>query len=284
MKGIYYVEQIDWDDLRMNDLEKMWGNNVFKRLRQGLPAFGISVRGIRSSDIAHVARASGHHFLFVDTQHSIFNKESLYQIAQLSASIGVAPMVRVRSVRDEDSSLLLDNGFQGIIFPDVNTVEEAQHAVSICKFPPTGRRSVAGGYPMFNFSSKPLSDVTNHLNHETLVAVMIETEEGLENIEQIAAVPGIDVIHVGTNDLLTSMGLAGEFDHPQIKEAQLRVINACKKNQIYAGCGGNRDVQRQALFINKGVQFITTQTDIAFLSRAACTWVSELNDLLDQQA
>ena len=275
------MEQIDWDDLRMNDLEKMWENNVLKRLRQGLPAFGISVRGIRSSDIAHVARASGHHFLFVDTQHSIFNKESLYQIAQLSASIGVAPMVRVRSVRDDDSSLLLDNGFQGIIFPDVNTVEEAQHAVSICKFPPTGRRSVAGGYPMFNFSNKPLSDVTNHLNHETLVAVMIETEEGLENIEKIAAVPGIDVIHVGTNDLLTSMGLTGEFDHPKIKEAQLRVIYACKKNQIYAGCGGNRDVQRQALFINKGVQFITTQTDIAFLSRAASTWVSELNDLLD---
>ncbi len=265
----------------MNDLEKMWENNVLKRLRQGLPAFGISVRGIRSSDIAHVARASGHHFLFVDTQHSIFNKESLYQIAQVSASIGVAPMVRVRSVRDDDSSLLLDNGFQGIIFPDVNTVEEAQHAVSICKFPPTGRRSVAGGYPMFNFSNKPLSDVTNHLNHETLVAVMIETEEGLENIEKIAAVPGIDVIHVGTNDLLTSMGLTGEFDHPKIKEAQLRVIYACKKNQIYAGCGGNRDVQRQALFINKGVQFITTQTDIAFLSRAASTWVSELNDLLD---
>ncbi|CAI8277345.1 MAG: 4-hydroxy-2-oxo-heptane-1,7-dioate aldolase [Gammaproteobacteria bacterium] len=275
------MEQIDWDDLRMNDLEKMWENNVLKRLRQGLPAFGISVRGIRSSDIAHVARASGHHFLFVDTQHSIFNKESLYQIAQVSASIGVAPMVRVRSVRDDDSSLLLDNGFQGIIFPDVNTVEEAQHAVSICKFPPTGRRSVAGGYPMFNFSNKPLSDVTNHLNHETLVAVMIETEEGLENIEKIAAVPGIDVIHVGTNDLLTSMGLTGEFDHPKIKEAQLRVIYACKKNQIYAGCGGNRDVQRQALFINKGVQFITTQTDIAFLSRAASTWVSELNDLLD---
>ena len=85
MRGIYYVEQIDWDDLRMNDLEKMWENNALKRLRQGLPAFGISVRGIRSSDIAHVARASGHHFLFVDTQHSIFNKESLYQIAQVSA-------------------------------------------------------------------------------------------------------------------------------------------------------------------------------------------------------
>jgi len=191
-------------------------------------------------------------------------------------------MVRVRSVSDEDSSLLLDNGFQGIIFPDVNTVDEAKHAVSICKFPPTGRRSVAGGYPMFHFSAKPLSDVTSHLNHETLVAIMIETEEGLENVEKIAAVPGIDVIHVGTNDLLTNMGLTGEFDHPKIKAAQLRVIDACKKNRIYAGCGGNRDVQRQSSFINKGVQFVTTQTDIAFLSRAAATWVSELNELLDQ--
>lgn len=268
---------------KMSELQTLWTNNVLARLRQGLPAFGISVRGIRSGDIAHVAKASGHHFLFVDTQHSIFSKESLYQIAQVSAAIGIAPLVRVRSVKDEDSSLLLDNGFQGIIFPDVNTAEEAEHAVSICKFPPTGRRSVAGGYPMFNFSARPLSEITNHLNHETLVAVMIETEEGLENVEKIAAVPGIDVIHVGTNDLLTNMGLTGEFDHPKIKEAQMRVIDSCKKNQIYSGCGGNRDVQRQSLFINNGVQFVTTQTDIAFLSRAASAWVSQLNDLLDRQ-
>lgn len=268
---------------KMNELQTLWTNNVLTRLREGLPAFGISVRGIRSGDIAHVAKASGHHFLFVDTQHSIFSKESLYQIAQVSAAIGVAPLVRVRNVRDEDSSLLLDNGFQGIIFPDVNTAEEAEHAVSICKFPPTGRRSVAGGYPMFNFSARPLNEITKHLNHETLVAVMIETEEGLENVEKIAAVPGIDVIHVGTNDLLTNMGLTGEFDHLKIKEAQMRVIDSCKKNQIYSGCGGNRDVQRQSFFINNGVQFVTTQTDIAFLSRAASAWVSQLNDLLDRQ-
>ena len=65
---------------KMSELQTLWTNNVLARLRQGLPAFGISVRGIRSGDIAHVAKASGHHFLFVDTQHSIFSKESLYQM------------------------------------------------------------------------------------------------------------------------------------------------------------------------------------------------------------
>jgi 2-keto-3-deoxy-L-rhamnonate aldolase RhmA len=109
---------------------------------------------------------------------------------------------------------------------------------------------------------------------------MIETEEGLSNVDAIAAVPGIDVIHVGTNDLLTNMGITGEFDHPKIVEAQDRVIQACRKNGIYSGCGGNRDVARQASFIQKGVQFVTTQTDIAFTISSSAQWINNLNQEL----
>lgn len=251
-------------------------NPVKKKLAAGDPVFGMSLRMSRSADIARIAKTSGHDFLFIDTQHAIYGLETIYTIAQTAIELGVAPFVRCRGVNDPDVSLLLDNGVQGIIYPDVNTPAQARKAVDTCKFPPLGKRSVAGGYMMFDFAGMPVDEATARLNEATLVGVMIETPEGLENVEAIAAVPGIDVIHVGTNDLLVNMGLPGQFDAPEIVAAQERVNAACIANGIVAGIGGNRSVERQARAVRGGARFLTTQTDIAFLSSAARSWVSGL--------
>lgn len=256
-------------------------NPVKVKLAAGEPVFGMSVRMVRSADIARIAKATGHDFLFIDIQHSVFDPETIFAISQTAIAIGLAPFVRVRSIADPDVSLMLDNCVQGIIYPDINTADEARHAVDICKFAPIGRRSVTGGYPMFNYAAMPLSQSIPLLNEATLVGVMIETVEGLENVEEIAAVPGIDVVHVGTNDLLVNMGMAGQFDAPEIVEAQARVTRACAANGIAAGCGGNRSIERQANAVRNGARFLTTQTDIAFLSSAARGWTDGLRAALD---
>jgi 2-keto-3-deoxy-L-rhamnonate aldolase RhmA len=257
-------------------MDLSYENPLKAKLAAGQPVLGMSVRMVRSADVARIARASGHDFLFIDTQHAIFGLETIYAIAQTAIAIGVAPVVRVRSVDDPDVSLLLDNGVQGIIYPDVNTADQARRAVDVCKFPPVGRRSVSGGYMMFDFAAAPLAQTIPVLNDATLVGVMIETPEGLENVEEIAAVPGIDVIHVGTNDLLVNMGMPGRFDAPEIIAAQDRVNRACAAHGIVAGCGGNRSVDRQARAIKAGARFLTTQTDVAFLSGAARSWAEGL--------
>jgi 2-keto-3-deoxy-L-rhamnonate aldolase RhmA len=255
-------------------------NPVKVKLKAGEPVFGMSVRMVRSADIARIAKATGHDFLFIDIQHSIFDTETIFSISQTAIAIGIAPFVRVRSLHDPDVSLMLDNCVQGIIYPDVNTAEEARHAIDICKFAPLGRRSVTGGYPMFNYAAMPLSQSIPLLNETTLVGAMIETVEGLENVEKIAAVPGIDVVHVGTNDLLVNMGMAGQFDALEIVEAQARVNRACAANGIAAGCGGNRSIERQAKAIRNGAQFLTTQADTAFMSSAARSWTDGLRAAL----
>jgi 2-keto-3-deoxy-L-rhamnonate aldolase RhmA len=256
-------------------------NPVKAKLKAGKPVLGMSVRMVRSADVARIAKSTGHDFLFIDIQHSIFNAETIFTIAQTAIEIGIAPLVRVRSINDPDVSLFLDNCVQGIIYPDINTAAEARQAVDVCKFAPLGKRSVTGGYPMFDYAAMPLSQSVPILNEATLVGVMIETVEGLENVEEIAAVPGIDVIHVGTNDLLVNMGMAGQFDAPEIIEAQARVNRACAANGIAAGCGGNRSIERQANAVRNGAQFLTTQTDIAFLSSAARSWTDGLHSALD---
>ena len=248
-------------------------NPLKDRLTRGEIALGMSVRMVRSPDIARIARASGHDFLFIDTQHSVFDLETITAIAHTALAIGVAPLVRVRGIDDPDVSLMLDNCVSGIVYPDINTAEEAARAVATCKFPPLGRRSVTGGYPMFDYAGVPQSEATAQLNAGTLLVCMIETPEGLDNVEAIAATPGVDAIHVGTNDLLANMGKPGKFDDPEILAAQERVNAACAANGIVAGCGGNRDVARQARAIAGGMRFLTTQTDIAFLASAARGWI-----------
>jgi len=248
-------------------------NPAKQRMKAGGVALGLIARLARSADIARIAKATGHDFLFIDGQHSIFNLETIGHIAQAALAIGVAPVVRVRGVDDPDVPMLLDNGVTGIVYPDISTVAQAKKAVARARFAPLGTRSVVGGYPHFDYRPLPLSETVAQLDESCLVVCMIETPEGLENVEAIAALPGIDVLHLGSNDLLAAMGKPGKFDDPAIVAAQERLIKAARSNGKFAGCGGNRDVERQVKAIRQGCQFVTTQTDIGFLSAAARQWV-----------
>ena len=258
-------------------------NPLKEKLRAGEVVLGITVRVSRTPDIARIAKSTGHDFIFIDGQHSIFNLETTIAIAHAALGIGMPTLVRVRGVDDPDASLLLDNGAAGIIYPDVSTAAEAQKAVDTCKFPPIGRRSVVGGYPHFDYRSIPLSESVPQLNEHCLLVCMIETVEGLNNVEEIAAVSGIDVIHLGSNDLLANMGKPGKFDDPDIVAAQERVIKAARVNGKFAGCGGNRDVERQVMAIGRGAQFVTTQTDIGFLAAAASQWTLGVRTALERK-
>ena len=139
-------------------------NPVKERLKAGEVVLGITVRMARSAEIARIAKTTGHDFLFIDVQHSIYNLETISHIAQTAMAIGVAPLVRVRGINDPDVSLLLDNGVMGIIYPDVNTAADAKRAVEVCRFAPLGKRSVCGGYPHFDYRAVPLTQSVPQLD------------------------------------------------------------------------------------------------------------------------
>jgi len=240
-------------------------NPALARMRADEVALGLAVRLARTGEIAAVARATGHDFLFIDGQHGIFSRESIAEIAQAALGLGVAPLLRVRRFDDPEISQMLDAGVMGIVIPDVNSAEEARRAVAACKFPPVGRRSVGGAYPAFGFRPVPIGELTQALNAQTMVVCMIETLEGLSQVEAIAAVEGVDVLHVGCNDMLVDMGLPGAFGSPEIMAAIDKVIEACRAAGKFAGMGGDRDLERQRALIGRGIRFLTTHSDLAFL-------------------
>lgn len=257
-------------------------NPIKERMQRGETVLGMTVRLARSGDIALIAKSTGHDFIFIDAQHSIFSLETIADIAQVAAGCGVTPLVRVRRYDDPNTSLLLDNGVMGIVFPDVDTAQQARHAVAAAKFAPIGKRSVCGGYPQFSYGSVPVGEASKALNDATLVVCMIETMEGLKNVDEIAATSGVDVILVGSNDLLFAMGKPGQFGDPDHVAAVQRIIAAARAHGKFAGLGGDRDVARQVEFIRKGVTFVTTHTDIGFLMTEASRQTSALRSALQE--
>ena len=239
-------------------------------------ALGLLTRLARSGDIARIAKTTGHDFIFIDGQHAGYNIETIGHMAQAALGIGISPLVRVRSCDDPATQVLLDIGVTGIVFPDISTPAEAKRAVDRCRFPPVGKRSVAGTYPIFDYRAIPAADTVAAQTENTLVVCMVETAEGIENVDAIAAVEGVDVIHVGASDLLTSLGKPGAYGSPEHLAALDRVFAATKKYGKVAGVGGDRNVQRQMDSIRKGAQFLTTNSDIAFMMAEAGRVTGEL--------
>ena len=255
-------------------------NAVKELFKADKVALGMIARIARSGDIARIAKTTGHDFVFVDGQHALYSVETTGHIAQAALGCGVVPMARVRSCDDPDTQVLLDNGIMGIVFPDINTADEAKRAVSRAKFPPIGKRSVSGSYTMFDFRTVSTSDAVTALNEATLVVCMVETAEGLENVDAIAAVEGVDVVHVGSNDLMTSLGKPGQYGTPTHIAALDKVFAAAKKHGKIAGIGGDRNLERQMEFIRKGARFLTTNSDIAFMTAEASRVTGELRKAL----
>ena len=258
-------------------------NPLKEMMKAGKVALGMNVRLARSGDIARIAKSCGHDFIFIDGQHAIFTLETIAHIAHTALGCGITPLARVKSVDDQDVQVLLDNGVMGIVYPDVNTAAEARRAVARAKFPPLGKRSAAGAYPMFDYRATPAAQTVSALNDSTLVVCMIETPEGVKNVEEIAKVDGVDVIHIGANDLLTAMGKPGAFGDPEGAKVIDRVISVTAANGKIPGMGGDRNITRQIEYIRKGARFLTTNSEIAFILAEGTRVTTELRRALTEK-
>lgn len=257
-------------------------NVVNDRLKADEMVYGLSVRLTRSGEIARIAKATGHDFLFIDNQHATFSPETIIGICQTAIGCGVAPLVRVKSTDDRNAALHLDCGAMGIIFPDVSTAEQAKQAVDYCKFAPIGRRSVyGGGYPIFDYAPISIPDTQTRLNATTTVMLIIETVEGVRNIEAIASLPGVDVIFVGANDLHADAGKPGGFGDPEVQEMIEHVIATARKHGKGVGFGGDRDMARTAHYVQQGVRLMMTQSDVGLMLTAGKQLNAKLREAVE---
>lgn len=165
----------------------------------------------------------------------------------------------------------------------VKTVEEVRQIVSYSRFQPIGERSAVAGLPHLGYRSYPVAEANKACNEATLVIVMIETLEALEIVDQIARVPGVDQLLIGTNDLTAEMGIPGEYDHPRLTEAYQKVIDAAHANGLSVGVGGlasRPDLVEK--FARMGARFVMAGTDQPLLTAAATKNAADMKAMSDR--
>ena len=245
-------------------------NNVAKeQLLKGALSVGVGVRGVRGVEIARIMKTAGYDWLFIDLEHGATSTETAYQISVAALDAGIAPIVRIPNGELAMGTRCLDGGALGVVVPHVDTPEEARSIVNAFKFAPLGKRSIGGGYPQFGFAAVPAKDVVTDLNDATLVIAMLETPTAIENAEKIAAVPGIDVLLMGTNDLCLEMGIPGQLDSDRVVAAIDTVVAACKKHGKWPGLGGVYGKDLMKRYIGRGIRFVLAGNDISLLLTAA---------------
>ena len=243
-------------------------NTAILKILQGKPAIGAGASS-GSPLVAEILALSGVDYVIVDNQHGIWEPESMMAAFRSIRVAGAVPMARV-SINDFYAiGATLDRGALGIMVPMVHTAEQAEAAAYAMRFPPQGGRSMgAYGCQMYG------ADYIERANDEVFLAVQIESKEGLENVEEIMAVDGVDGTWVGPGDLAASLGI--EMGSEAHEAAMLRVVEACNKTGKIPGTFG---VGLGAHRINQGYLFVTVAWDTAHVEVGMKQVLEELKDL-----
>ncbi len=250
-------------------MDPILSNPMRERLAAGELALGIILRQARTVDIAPAMKACGFDWLFLDLEHNSMDLDTAVQISVAALAAGIAPVARVPAGQLWLATRLLDGGALGIVMPHVDTADEARRISQALHYQPDGHRSVAGGLPHLRYEKHGLGETCAAINAATFVTVMLETPTAIANAEAIAAVPGIDSLLVGTNDLAMELGIPGQFGEPRIVSAYRAVVDACRKHGKWAGVGGIADDALLARYIEMGVRLVLPGSDLSFLQSAA---------------
>jgi len=167
-----------------------------------------------------------------------------------------------------------------VIAPHIESAAQAREVVAAAKFPPLGERSAAGALPHLHYRSFPAAETNAAMNEATMVVVQFETAGAIEKADEIAAVEGVDMVLIGTNDLLADMGLSGQYEHERVREAYARALAACRKHGKHLGVGGLATRPKlTAEFVKMGARYVSTGTDLAFLLAAATERAKQVHEI-----
>jgi 2-keto-3-deoxy-L-rhamnonate aldolase RhmA len=217
--------------------------------------------------IGHIVKAAGCDFVFFDMEHSGFSFETLKSAIRYFEAAGVQVIVRVPAQENDMLARACDMGAEGLIAPMISTVAQAQAMVDSVKYHPEGKRGVGLALAHDNYRSAPVADALKAANERTTIFCLIETADGAENVEAIAALPGVDGLWVGHFDLSVSLGIPGEFGHAKFKAAMDRIIAAARKHNKSLG-RLVPNVQQGLDFYKQGFDFICYSGDVWVLRDA----------------
>lgn len=249
--------------------------NFKQRLQTGEVLLGtfISLGNPLTTEI--VARCQ-YDWLLLDLEHGVGSEQDILLQLQAIQHTGVAPIIRVEGHQRQRTHKVLDFGARGIMFPRIDTAEEANQAVKAMYYTPAGLRGVAKMVRASDFGEN-FNEYRNNLAQELIGIIQIETAASLHHLDSIAAVEEVDVLFIGPADLSMALGIFGQLDHPSFIEAVDAIVAAAVKHNKAVGIllFDPRDFDK---YYQKGIRFFACGTDAMFLSRGAKENFNALNE------
>jgi 4-hydroxy-2-oxoheptanedioate aldolase len=266
--------------------EVLSGAEFKKQLREGKTKLGLFLNSA-SPTVAEQLAHSGYDWLLVDTQHGPMGYEKLSAMLSGIANGGAKSLVRVGAYNDRPGiQQALDLGADGVLIPYINTADEARQAVSCTKYPTVGTRSVY--FPQRSMNKAGLLGYAGNWNNESIVALQVETASCIQNIAEIAAVPGVDILFLGQNDLCMSMGLYNKYKFPdmytspELGEATQELIDHARKNNVILGLF-LFGTSRVGEFLEKGFTFISIGNDLHHVLTQAGAYVNDMEKIAQEK-
>jgi 4-hydroxy-2-oxoheptanedioate aldolase len=239
----------------------------------------LALAQARTADIPMIAAASGFDAVYVDLEHTATSLETTSVLCAAAIGAGITPLVRVPAHDHQYLTRALDIGAMGVIVPHVESRDDAERIVDACRFPPRGHRSVAGPSPANRYRAMPQRELLDALDEQTIVAVMLETPDAVGRADDIASIPGVDMVMLGPHDLTAEMGILGDFRDPAFLDAARTVARACRDRDVIFGIAGIRDQDLLTELVGLGLRFVSAGTDVGFMTEAATAQLQRLRTI-----
>lgn len=266
--------------------DNVTGAQFKQQMREGQPKMGLFLNS-HSPTVAEQLAHSGYDWLLVDMQHGPMGYEKLSAMLGAIALGGAKSMVRVAGYSDRAGiQQALDLGADGVLVPYINTAEEARQAVSCTRYPMEGTRSVY--FPQRSMNKGGLLGYAGSANGNVIVALQVETKSCIDNMAEIAAVPGVDMLFLGQNDLCMSMGLYVKYEFPlmytspELLAATNTLISEANKNKIILGIF-LFGTSRVGEFLEKGFTFLSVGNDLHHILTQATAYVKDMETIATEK-
>ncbi|HZS57059.1 MAG TPA: aldolase/citrate lyase family protein [Bryobacteraceae bacterium] len=249
-----------------------WENPVRKSLESGTPVVGVTIT-TTSIEIAAQVADMGFDFLWIEMEHSPITLETARNIILATRGSRTMPFIRVPVNELWTAKRVMDMGALGVIFPFINSTEGAKQAANACKYPPIGVRGSGAGLATFRWPAP--GGYYDFADKNIMVVTNIEEAAAVENIDAIAATPGIDVLFIGTSDLSFSLGLRGRQDEPALHAAIKKIVAAGHREGKAVG-RPLVTASQYGQFVDEGFSFFQAQTELNLLAAGAEAYLKPL--------
>jgi 2-keto-3-deoxy-L-rhamnonate aldolase RhmA len=245
----------------------MRDNPLKTKLLAGGSSFGLFAFEFYSPGLPQIAQEAGAEFILYDMEHSGYGIDTIKQQLAYCRGLSITPFVRVPAAQYHFIARVLDAGALGVMVPMVETAEQARDIVRWSRYPPGGRRGAVLGAAHDDYTGGSVPDKLARADERVFVMLQIETEVGVGNVEQVAAVAGVDSLWIGFLDLSNFLGVPGQTQHPKYIEAVERIAAAGKKhNRVLGTAAPNETFAKE--YTARGFRMISFGTDVHLLQAA----------------